>query len=437
MNKKIAFLYLMSCLLFISVQVQSHADVYNAPGGIISSTGKYPAYVKYPSIQEAINNANEGDTVYVSSGIYHENIFVNKSVSLIGENRETTIIDGNGENVISLKVNNTRIEEFTLQNGNCGIEMSPWTHGHTINNNIMLNNNYGIAGHYDCTNISICNNIIDSNNIAGVEMLFSQSLVANNLISNNGKGVYKDYGSGIQIVIGVNNRTVYCINNSILGNTIKNHKFGVWDVHYSEGNFFSHNNFVNNTIQFSVSAFTWNNSLTENYWSDYDGTDANMDGVGDAFYEINEYVKDEHPLMGMFSRFMTSLGYAAEVVSNSTIEDFKYFPSNCTIKMCVSESTLDQMFGFCRICIPHELMKVTDIAVIIDDGNTAVLFPNYNVYDNSTHRWIYFAYPHSIHKIDIIAEFPSFFIQMLLMIAILLAVTTCKRRNSGQRKGAH
>ena len=47
----------------------------------------------YPSIQDAINNANAGDTIYIKTGTYVENPVVNKSVSLIGENRDRTIID--------------------------------------------------------------------------------------------------------------------------------------------------------------------------------------------------------------------------------------------------------------------------------------------------------------------------------------------------------
>ena len=47
----------------------------------------------YPTIQEAINNANEGDVIFVRHGTYYENLVVNKSVSLVGEDRETTTID--------------------------------------------------------------------------------------------------------------------------------------------------------------------------------------------------------------------------------------------------------------------------------------------------------------------------------------------------------
>ena len=49
------------------------------------------------TIQEGINNASDGDTVFVYKGCYEENIIVNKTIDLIGEEKENTVI--NGENV--------------------------------------------------------------------------------------------------------------------------------------------------------------------------------------------------------------------------------------------------------------------------------------------------------------------------------------------------
>ena len=51
----------------------------------------------YPTIQAAINAANEGDNVYVKAGVYFENIVIRRSLTLTGENRDTTIIDGNSK----------------------------------------------------------------------------------------------------------------------------------------------------------------------------------------------------------------------------------------------------------------------------------------------------------------------------------------------------
>ena len=50
----------------------------------------------YHTIQEAMNHATSGDIIFVHNGTYYENIVIDKSVSLIGENRNLTIIDGEG-----------------------------------------------------------------------------------------------------------------------------------------------------------------------------------------------------------------------------------------------------------------------------------------------------------------------------------------------------
>lgn len=42
----------------------------------------------YTKIQDAIDNANDGDTVFVYNGIYYERLFINKTINLIGECRK-------------------------------------------------------------------------------------------------------------------------------------------------------------------------------------------------------------------------------------------------------------------------------------------------------------------------------------------------------------
>jgi parallel beta-helix repeat protein len=46
----------------------------------------------YPTIQAAINAANNGDTIQVAAGRYYEDVVVNKSVAIIGESAATTLI---------------------------------------------------------------------------------------------------------------------------------------------------------------------------------------------------------------------------------------------------------------------------------------------------------------------------------------------------------
>jgi len=52
----------------------------------------------YTRIQDAIDDASDGDTVFVYSGIYYENIIINKTISLEGENRDKPVIDGDKHN---------------------------------------------------------------------------------------------------------------------------------------------------------------------------------------------------------------------------------------------------------------------------------------------------------------------------------------------------
>jgi parallel beta-helix repeat protein len=73
----------------------------------------------YSSIQEAINNATGGDTIFVfnDSSPYFENLVINKSINLIGENKNDTIIDGMyGNFIVFIKVDDVKIMNFTIRN---------------------------------------------------------------------------------------------------------------------------------------------------------------------------------------------------------------------------------------------------------------------------------------------------------------------------------
>ena len=82
----------------------------------------------YPTIQEAINAANLGDTVYVRNGTYYENVVVNKRVALFGENKNTTVIVGVAyspvwEPVINVRADDVKIANLTVTNGGHGIQL--------------------------------------------------------------------------------------------------------------------------------------------------------------------------------------------------------------------------------------------------------------------------------------------------------------------------
>jgi len=72
----------------------------------------------YTTIQEAINDANSGDTVFVydDSSPYKENVIVNRSINFIGEDKDTTVIDANetGKHAIKITVDNVTSQNYLM-----------------------------------------------------------------------------------------------------------------------------------------------------------------------------------------------------------------------------------------------------------------------------------------------------------------------------------
>lgn len=148
----------------------------------------------FQTIQEAINVANEGDTIFVKSGTYYEHVVVNKTVFLLGENKETTLIDGNAiGTVVSVTTYNVVISRFTIQNSgeypssNIRIVNSD---GNYITHNIVRNSNdRGIYLDRSMGNTISDNDIL--NNFYGILLDEStQNIISNNNVSSNTYGIY-------------------------------------------------------------------------------------------------------------------------------------------------------------------------------------------------------------------------------------------------------
>jgi len=504
MSRKLASFILISSLIVMAAMFSQTTSSQSLNNKQISTTQSERVHnidtgLNYTTIQEAINAAEtlDGHIIFVEEGNYYEHVIVNKSLSLIGEDRDTTIIDGNGTGtVVSLTAQNVSISNFTIMNAGfqapisgaillnktinciieniatvdsepCGIALFDSTHNNisrsesfnntffglllvNSNENIIVDNvisghpyaGIGLGGPEGSSNNLLANNRIFGN-LHGIDIVGFDNRVFSNRILNNSNGVLLDMANGNLIIANsiANNLGigVYLIrgseNNTIVGNIVQFNLQGVFIKDYSKNNIVLHNNFINNqAIVETPEVNIWDDGIEGNYWSNYNGTDADHNGIGDTLHGIDANNADNCPLMGMFHSFNASLGYHVNVVSNSTIEDFTYFESNNTIKMHVSNMTTTQTYGFCRICIPYDLMNVTSISVIIDDGDTTVLYPNYTLHENGTHRWIYFAYEHSTHEIVIIPEFPSLIILPLFMIATLLAVIVYKRKHQTRNK---
>jgi parallel beta-helix repeat protein len=229
----------------------------------------------YKTIQDGINNSVNGDIVYVYSGLYREYVVVDKSITLKGEDRNTTIIDGEGERYgCNIAYINISIREFTFINCKKSI-MFEWDvyevsdYWYTISNNIFINNTKGIHTRYRQLstfpkNITITNNQV-LNNSYGIICQSIHNDISNNIISGNEVGVHLFYG----------------LINTVSHNTISNNTLGIFieyeaplDVRHP--NTVTYNNFIDNDnhayfelIIFFLPILTslHNNKWSRNYWS--------------------------------------------------------------------------------------------------------------------------------------------------------------------------
>lgn len=108
----------------------------------------------FATIQGAINNATDGDTIRVNNGVYHERLNVNKSVTVYGMNPDTTIIEGNGlGNVVSITAPGVDLHGFTITNGSTGLYVYNTSSDNVIYwNKILSNTNEGIYIYFSTGN---------------------------------------------------------------------------------------------------------------------------------------------------------------------------------------------------------------------------------------------------------------------------------------------
>lgn len=354
--RKIIYFSLMFLSLFFTqfltsynVSVRADANVIHVPGD-------------FSTIQEAINNANEGDTIFVYSGQYSENIVIDKSLSLIGENAESTIIEGNGTgNVIEITADNVLIKGFTIKKS-----------GENYFGICIINSRYNVISH----------NIIVENSYGIGLYLSSNNIIENNVVSNNTK-------NGVYVVLS-------SINNVITANTISlNGVGGMYFDSNSFSNLIFHNNFIDNYSYHARSEAinAWDYMGEGNYWSSYKGEDVDDDGIGEEPFIIDLNNKDNYPLKGMF--FGLDINFEGEayyitIICNLTVSKFKFKLGTETGNRILSFSVSGEkdMIGFCRITVPIRLMDYPYIILVDGEERYATLLD----VSNETHVSLYFTY---------------------------------------------
>ncbi len=123
----------------------------------------------YPTIQQGINHAHPGDSVFVRPGVYKEHIVIRtEDVSLIGENKSSTIInlENTSFDAVTINADGVTIEGFTIRNARCkdtriwnqsGIVIS--SSNVTVKNTVIKDNHLGILSYITALNLTICDNM--------------------------------------------------------------------------------------------------------------------------------------------------------------------------------------------------------------------------------------------------------------------------------------
>jgi len=290
-NKTIAIgitiflLSLSSSIVTGQLKITSYeTEDYFMDGNTLYVGGNGPK--NYTTIQEALDAASDNDTIFVYNGTYNEDIVLDKSIKLIGEDKTNTFIQGDqGNKIIKILSGSSTITGFTVQyqsndewddaalyisseyniihdnifaHNNLGIFVADWTgDNNTILNNVFSGNYHGIRVDYTFNN-KIIGNTIDgkiwalylenAENTLVTENIFAPTMgtairlffadfntIINNTIVNGGIGYY-----GIYLV-----ESHDCI---IANNTISDFYYSLYVQSNWEYRFSQKNTIENNTI---------------------------------------------------------------------------------------------------------------------------------------------------------------------------------------------
>ncbi|MCG2825873.1 MAG: right-handed parallel beta-helix repeat-containing protein, partial [Thermoplasmatales archaeon] len=199
----------------------------------------------YTTIQSAITASTSGDTIFVydDSSPYYENVVINKGISLIGENRETTIIDGYGSSehglryTIYISADWVNVSGFGVRNGDYGIYLGYSSNNSITSNQIYNNSRFGIYLEHSSNNTVTSNQVHNNwygiylsssgyNNISGCTIYNNsgvgvsvfrspKNIIANNTFTNDGLSISVGYMWVEEERIQAENQTVE--NNTVNG----------------------------------------------------------------------------------------------------------------------------------------------------------------------------------------------------------------------------
>lgn len=249
----------------------------------------------FTTIQDAVDAANPGDIVYVYGGTYYENLVVTESLSLVGESRETTAIDGSHvSDTVLLAADWINVTGFSIRGGggfgwlSAGIRVSGARDIQLKHNNIS-DSEYGIVLDSSQSVVLTDNQMVnDGIHIWGdlIQHWNTHTIDTSNTVNGKSVHYWKDAVGGNvppdagQVIIA--NCTNVSIENQVisstsvgieLGHSSKsrvvnnsislNHKFGLF-MSNSRNSEIESNNFISNGLHGIWLYDADNNSLEQN-----------------------------------------------------------------------------------------------------------------------------------------------------------------------------
>jgi peptide/nickel transport system substrate-binding protein len=358
----------------------------------------------YGTIQEAINAAEPGATIWVAPGIYNEAIIINKTITLIGKIGSEPIFNGGGTGIAITIVpsgSGSTVAGFVITSWDQGLLVKGASNCKIYDNimSVLTQNGITLQGS-SCSGNAVYCNIFEKDAIAiNVTSSASGNVIRNNIISLSGVGLELE-SSG----------------NQVCANAIMENVFAM-SLQSSNNNLIFHNNFVNNDNPLSIAMSTgnvWDDGYSSggNYWACHVSIDnfggpfqneTGADGIVDVPFAIAPDNVDRYPLLEPFNlhnigttRFLLSktvIGKPCSAKLNLTVQNLGMFNEQFTLTVLVDTTLLMQQ----TISLS---LRQSDTVIVIWD-TTGVAKGNYTLKastapvpdetetgDNTLSRWV-------------------------------------------------
>lgn len=346
------FLFVLFFLLLLSVAI-----------AFIGITSAKTIHVPddYPTIQQAVDDATDGDTIIVHSGTYYENVMIGQSLTIIGEG---AIIDAGGEfQCLDMQSTSGSIRGFTVQNGDIGIGLS---HASNVNveGNTALNNLVGFHL-WDSNNNNVKNNIAQRNEYSGMAIHgwdgaegSSYNTITNNELSNN--------GAGIEIYTSSNYNEI--TNNIIMGN-----KYEGIHIHDScNSSTITDNEILNNDVGIYIEGDS--TGATEEEWiAGIYLNNANYCNISENNFSNNQ--------CGILLDYSSNNTIAKNRVSNKNTEDYGILLDDSSNNTITNNHVSNNWCGISLDCSSNNIITNnhildTDEGIVLEDSSNNIITNN-------------------------------------------------------------